>query len=278
MQSLKNYALKYAEKGFYVLPVERNDKRPMIEFADQPAMDSGKIDRFWTRHPTAQIAFRTVDFIVVDIDNHTDGANGMESFQNFKSEHPECFTPTLTQTTHSGGRQLFYRKPKDVEMTQVIGWLPGVDIKAHINNYAVVAPSMGAKGHYHWDNSLPIAECPPELFTAITRNQGVISHNFDYKRTGDDFEPLSDSDKQFGSHSKTAELFEQIVNGLGETGGRNMALASFVGGLLFRNVDSKVVYELSMQANEKTAKPLDSKEFDRTFDSMVKKEMRRRNA
>ena len=89
---------------------------------------------------------------------------------------------------------------------------------------------------------------------------------------------MSDSDKQFGSHSKTAELFEQIVNGLGETGGRNMALASFVGGLLFRNVDSKVVYELSMQANEKTAKPLDSKEFDRTFDSMVKKEMRRRNA
>lgn len=71
-------------------------------------------------------------------------------------------------------------------------------------------------------------------------------------------------------------MFEQVVNGLGETGGRNNALAAFVGGLLFRDVSVDAVLALAKQANDNTPKSLDGKEFDRTFESMVKKEIRRR--
>jgi len=273
VKSLINYAKAYAAKGFYVLPVAVQDKRPLIEFAGRPAIAADRIQRIWQRHPNAQIAFRTVDFLVVDIDNHTDGANGIANFEKYKNEYPEQFPPTLSQTTHSGGKQLFYRKPKDLEMTQSIGWLPGVDIKAHPNNYAVVAPSVGAKGVYKWDNKLPMTEAPQELIDAILSGQRAPATNYEHG----DYKGLTMEQMKLGQHSKTAELFEQIINGLGETGGRNMALASFVGGLLFRNVDAKVAYELSMQANDNTSRPLDAKEFDRTFDSMVKKEMRRRN-
>jgi Primase C terminal 1 (PriCT-1). len=73
-------------------------------------------------------------------------------------------------------------------------------------------------------------------------------------------------------------LFESIVNGLGETGGRNNALASFVGGLLFRNVEVETAYQLARQANSNTSKALPDKEFNRTFESMVQKEIRRREA
>lgn len=33
----------------------------------------------------------------------------------------------------------------------MIGFLPGVDIKAHENNYVLVAPSATNKGQYEWD-------------------------------------------------------------------------------------------------------------------------------
>lgn len=56
-------------------------------------------------------------------------------------------------------------------------------------------------------------------------------------------------------------MFEQIIQGLGETGGRNNTLASFIGGLLFRNVDVKIVYELAKLTNQNTPKALNNKEF-----------------
>ncbi|WP_333603952.1 bifunctional DNA primase/polymerase [Lactobacillus acetotolerans] len=271
MQTLVNYALKYAEKGFYVLPIAAGDKRPLIEFADQPAMDAEKIERAWRRHPNAGIALRTVDFFVIDVDEHTDGADGKTAFREYAKAHRDLFPDTLKQTTGHGGWQFFYKKPPDCDMTQSIGWLPGVDVKAHINNYVVVAPSNG----YKWRSSVPMAVAPPGLIKVIT-SKPKPQRDSPHEVPTFEQPTLSDAERKFG-HSKTAELFEQIVNGLGETGGRNMALAAFIGGLLFRNVNVKAVYQLATEANEHTARPLDDREFDRTFDSMVKKEMRRRN-
>lgn len=270
MQTLENYALAYARKGFYVLPIAPMEKQPLMEFADQPAMDAAKIKRAWKRHPNADIAFRTVDFFVIDIDEHKDGADGKSEFKRLVSQHPDWFPDTLKQTTAHGGWQLFYKKPAGVEMTQAIGWLPGVDVKAHVNNYVLVAPSHG----YKWANKLAIAEAPAALVKAVRSK--IDKHGKTSAGTMYSQPTLTESERQQGSHSKTAELFEQITNGLGETGGRNMALAAFVGGLLFRNVNPQVVYELAQQANENTAKSLDAREFDRTFESMLKKERRRR--
>lgn len=260
MDNLINYAVAYAEKGFYVLPMHR--KKPMIEFADRPAMTADEIKRFWTTHPQAQIALRTVHHFVVDIDQHDDGADGFLSFNTF--EHPEYFEDTLSQTTAGGGMQIFYLKPDGVEIPQIIGWLPGVDIKAHTNNYTMVAPSRTEKGQYKWDCKHSIVEASDGLIAELTKQ----------KFTESKYQPeaLSAPVKK----SATAELFEQVVNGLGETGGRNNALAAFVGGLLFRDVSVDAVLALAKQANDNTPKSLDGKEFARTFESMVKKEIRRR--
>lgn len=76
--------------------------------------------------------------------------------------------------------------------------------------------------------------------------------------------------------SKTAKLFEQVVFGLGDKGGRNNALASFIGGLLMRGVDVDAVYLLAKIANHYTSDSLPMDEVDRTFESMVRKEMDRR--
>jgi len=259
MKNLVNYALAYARAGFSVLPMVA--KQPMIKFADQPPMTLEQIKRFWQIHPYAQIAMRTTNFFVIDIDEHDGGADGFKSFREF--DHPEWFRDTLSQSTAGGGRQLFYLKRDDAEVQQNIGWLPGVDVKAHINNYVMVAPSERGDKRYKWDNNLPIVTASPELVAAINQRPEVDAENFSI---------------DYGVKSATAELFETITNGLGVTGGRNNALASFAGGLLFRGVDPKSVLDLARIANARTPDQLTDGEVVRTVESMVKKEIRRRGA
>lgn len=259
MQNLVNYAVTYAKNGFSVLPML--NKKPLIKFADQPALTVEEVKRIWQKYPYANIALRTTNFFVVDIDRHDGNANGFESIKKFN--HDDFFRKTLMQSTAGGGQQMFYLKRDDISIQQNIGWLPGVDIKAHDNNYVVVAPSQIGDRNYKWINQNPIATASIELVQAINEKSKTTTYT-------------PDQLKFDGAKNATTELFEQIVNGLGETGGRNNALAAFVGGLLFRNVDVKETYQLAILANQNTADRLSDAEVNRTFQSMLKKEKRRR--
>lgn len=260
MKNLVNYAVAYAHKGLSVLPML--NKKPLIKFADRPALNETEIRSLWKKYPFAQIAIRTTDFFVIDIDTaDAHGNDGFKSIDEF--EHKDLLIPTLEQKTASGGRQMIYFKRKDIDVSQNIGWLPGVDVKAHVNNYIVIAPSEHRGKKYEWLNQNPIVTPSRELIELINQRATGTSHYVG---------------KQTYSAEKTAtsELFEEIVNGLGETGGRNNALASFIGGLLFRNVEVETAYELGKLANNNTPKSLPPKEFERTFKSMVNKELKRR--
>lgn len=253
-------ALRYAKLGLSIIPVSR-DKTPLIEFADREPLTEDELKEIWKQNPTANIAMKCDKFVVVDVDIHGE-VNGYESIKPLLDE--SWWIPTLSQTTASGGKQYIFLKRDDMTVTQRIGFLKGVDIKAHENNYVVIPPSVTRKGQYKWDNQLPIATAPKELIREIMKNRETF--------TSSNFTGFTSA----GS-SKTAKLFETIVNGLGDNGGRNDALAKFVGGLFLRNVDFEVVYQLAKQANYATPDPLDDKEFERTFESMFRKEMRRRN-
>lgn len=253
-------ALRYAKLGLSIIPVSR-DKTPLIEFADREPLTEDELKEIWKQNPTANIAMKCDKFVVVDVDVHND-INGYESIQPLLDE--EWWKPTLSQTTASGGKQYFFLKREDMAVTQRIGFLKGVDIKAHENNYVVIPPSVTRKGQYKWDNQLPISTAPKELIREIMKNR-------------DSFTRYDFSGFTSAGSSKTAKLFETIIYGLGDNGGRNDALAKFIGGLFLRNVEFDVVYQLAKQANLATSEPLDDKEFERTFESMFRKEMRRRN-
>ena len=59
-------AIEYANKGFSVLPMD--GKQPLIKFANQPPLTVKQIKNYWSKWPEANIALRTVDFFVLDID------------------------------------------------------------------------------------------------------------------------------------------------------------------------------------------------------------------
>lgn len=259
MENIVNYAVAYAKAGLSVLPM--HNKKPLIKFADCDPLTVEEIKKIWQKYPFANIAIRTDKFFVVDIDRHEGGSDGFKAFE----ENAELFKPTLEQKTAGGGKQLFYLKRDENEVRQNIGWKPGIDIKAHRNNYVVVAPSVNSSGnHYEWLNKKPMVQADKQLVRSI--NKGTAS------ATGIDFAPYS------GIKTKTTVLFETIMNGFGDNGGRNNNLTHFIGGLLFRNVDPKVAYNLATIANDNTADPLPVRELDTTFKSVLNKEIRRRGA
>jgi len=69
MPSMKEYALKYHKLGFSVIPINPRNKMPLIDFANK-TMSADEIESFWNGYPNANIAVRTTNFFVIDIDKH----------------------------------------------------------------------------------------------------------------------------------------------------------------------------------------------------------------
>lgn len=259
-----DYALHYQKLGFSVIPISPVSKKPIVKFMDK-TFSENQLRAMWRDNPSANIALRTDSFFVIDIDIHK--SDGFESFENWEAS--KLIPKTLQAKTAGGGRHIFLKKRDDITLNQHISFLPGVDLKANPNNYVLVAPSFNSNGSYEWDkeNSTSdgsMTEAPRELVEALKELQ-------DY----DDMPDFS-SYKTNGGSSKTTKIFEQIVYGLGDEGGRNNALAKFVGGLLVRNVSIDATYELARLANNNTQNPLDNKEFETTFKSIYEKDMRRK--
>jgi hypothetical protein len=267
---MKKAALAYQKKGFSVIPISPSNKQPMIKFADKPAMTAQEIEDFWNQYPDSNIAVRTDKFFVIDVDLHGKH-NGYDSLANW--EHLNLITPTLQAKTASGGKHIFYFKHPDISMTQMIGFLPGVDVKAHPNNYVLVAPSKTPNGEYAWD-----LEKSKVGWTMVTASRAlVMAIKQEYLKKNNRSE-LDDIYYQIrngaGKRNRTTEVFEMIVKGFGEEGSRNDTAAKFAGTLLARSVDPNCVLELAQIANNNSADPLSDRELSRTVDSMIQKHMR----
>lgn len=271
-ETKRQWAKYYASKGFSVLAMV--GKTPLYAFADWPTLTPDEADTVWQvgelKKQDTNVALRTVDFFVIDADRgHKDGVDGVKNLLDYADKHPSWFArDTLTQRTAGGGLQLFFKKPEGVEMTQVIGWLPGVDIKANVNNYVMVPPSDIKGVKYEWVNHEPMREPDKGLLRAIMSQQAPKA-------------PVSLSiPEKYRNKSKsnTAKLFEQIVQGFGDQGGRNDSAAHFVAGLLARDVDIDSIVELANLANQHTPDPLGDKELRNTINSMIKKHERGLNS
>ena len=84
--------------------------------------------------------------------------------------------------------------------------------------------------------------------------------------------------RQSGNKTITMRVLDTLLNGFGDEGGRNVAVTKFVGLLLSKcvNADVATAYELTTIANRVTDNPLPVEELARTFESIVKAEIRKR--
>ncbi|WP_404803389.1 primase alpha helix C-terminal domain-containing protein [Mammaliicoccus sciuri] len=74
----------------------------------------------------------------------------------------------------------------------------------------------------------------------------------------------------------TGDKWKEILAPKGEHEGRNNDLTKIVGSMLRRYVDAELTYHLAMLWNESNIVPLDEKEFNTTFKSILRKELQRR--
>ncbi|MBW7798920.1 primase alpha helix C-terminal domain-containing protein [Streptococcus thermophilus] len=84
--------------------------------------------------------------------------------------------------------------------------------------------------------------------------------------------------RQSGNKTITMRVIDTLLHGFGDEGGRNVAVTRFVGLLLSKRVNADVAtaYELTTIANSVTNNPLPVEELARTFESIVKAEIRKR--
>ena len=187
------YLLK---KNIQVIPLNQY-KKPSVTFADIDVTDDFIEYHSNFYHQTHVLGVLTRGVWCIDIDvDHAKGENGFESLKMipFYDEIVANAQNTLVQTTPSGGRHIIFKKRDDVEYGQKIDYLPSVDIKAHDNNYFVLANSQTRKGIYK-HNKKDVTEYNGEFENRIFSKRGnytqqvlepysmkqVLSdHNFDH--------------------------------------------------------------------------------------------------
>lgn len=249
-------ALKYAQLGYSVLPM--NGKHPFIKFANHPPLTVAQINYYWHKYPNANIALRTIDFFVVDVDTkEAHGKDGMKSIQQLPKN---VILPTKSQMTASGGVQLFYKKHKSSEVKQVIGLLPGVDIKAHPNNYVLVSPSTTKHGEYKWINEQAPMEQPSDLLLKMIANyhrQHSQTNNFK---------------GQVKRKRWTGTVLDNLIQGATE-GQRNDHLTRLCGQLIYSGAESQTIWTLLNYANQFNSPPLGKREVGKIVASILKEEL-----
>lgn len=151
---MKDFALRYAEMGFAVLPLKPKSKVPITKNGFKDATtDPQIISSWWGKTPEANIAIATGSksggLVVIDLDRDKEkGIDGYETLKNWQEEH-STLPETWTSITGRGGYHLFY-KDSAINKSR-INIYEGIDIRAE-NGYVVVPPSIHENGNqYEWE-------------------------------------------------------------------------------------------------------------------------------
>jgi hypothetical protein len=144
-------ALRYAEIGYRVFPCIPGTKHPITAHGFHDAVtDAAQIERWWSRHPRANVGIAAEGMLVVDIDG---AANPWPGDPDRAADLAGAGAVALTPR---GGRHYLFRRPASK------GWkcstsrlAPGVDVRTD-GGYIVAAPSEIEEGPYRWGEGLDL--------------------------------------------------------------------------------------------------------------------------
>lgn len=144
-----NTALKYAKKGWCLLPVGYKTKVPKLtNWTFEASNDPQKIKE-WFDGKTANIGVATgkkSGFWVLDVD----GQEGIQEYFNLVMESGEDAPNTICQKTGGGGYQYFFEYDERISKNSVRK-LPHIDIRAD-GGQVLVPPSIHPNGTaYKWE-------------------------------------------------------------------------------------------------------------------------------
>jgi hypothetical protein len=165
-QSPLAFAFKYAQNGLPVMLAQPNTKNCYA--GDKVALatlDPLAIQAAFNKYPDANVAVvpgLKAGVIVLDVDVEN-GKPGIQVLGLLESDYGQ--TDTLTCSTPSGGRHLYFKHPGGkIQLREI---MPGVELYAEAKLMA--PPSVVAGKPYQWvDESKPVAECPAWLSQVLS--------------------------------------------------------------------------------------------------------------
>jgi hypothetical protein len=243
--------------GYRVFPSNQR-KKPCVKDPFGKSTNEEERIRFLFRNfPKAMTAIPTGPIngiTVVDLDVKG-GANGIASLRGLIDNLP----PTMVVRTPSGGVHLYFRTGSEAIPSSVGKLGPGIDIRGSGSN-AIAFGSMAETGEYRWDHSVsgftwrpaPMPTNLKELiYAAVSSGRTQPNSGHRYSDVGN-------------------RLNDPIVKGH-----RNDEFASRIGYLL-KIYSPQEVYDLAHHMNKTlTTEPLDRKEVDSVFCSILKRELRK---
>lgn len=260
---MKEYALKYAELGYSILPLQENGKAPMTTDKFSSGFKTATKDKqlildHWEKYPNSNIGLKiNKNLLILDIDVHD--VNGFDSLETLVAHFGEL-PDTFTVTTPTGGRHYYFQLPDGVVVDRQINLFKGIDILT--NGYVVAVPSCTDKGKYKVlsGSITQLATCPAWLLDA-------------FKTHKEQERVMNNVQQSFNNQGKkyTGLFLDELVKGA-EPGGRNEWIMRMTSKMLAVGADLETIYSLLLVANEHfLSEPLPLQEINATFKSRVKK-------
>ena len=243
-------ALRYAARGWSVVPVERGGKRPIVPWLklQRRRATGAEIEAWYAQRPEANVGIVTgavSGLVVLDVDAQRGGPASLEAWACAYGPLPV----TVEALTGGGGRHLYFRHPGEAT-TNRVGLAAGIDLRGD-GGCVVAPPSLHASGrHYAWTKG----RSPDEAHIA----------------------PLPDwlrrlGHPQGGHPGHPLAYWQQLVHAGVDEGARNSTLASLAGHLLWHGVDAQVVLELLFAWNRVRCRPpLPDREVGSVVSSIVR--------
>jgi len=190
---LLNEALKYFEKGYNIIPVNKN-KKPLVSWEkwQKEKQTKEQIEQWWEKYPSANIAVITgkiSNLLVIDTDTQ-------EATQKIQELIPESLLVPC-QKTPRGGMHFFFTYMDGFSSKPNL--LNGIDIKTN-GGLITVAPSVSKRGKWQWLDGLSIFETePPAIPEELTcfLKQGWFKKEKEKERTKE-----KEKEKKIGTNTK----------------------------------------------------------------------------
>jgi hypothetical protein len=169
-----NAALWAVRQGWKIVPAlvrrdSNGDKDPRfpIRWGTGSTTDEAMVKQWWVDFPDATVAILTKanNLIIVDLDCHGDGQDGVAEWCELVGKHAQGeFPATLEVKTPSGGRHLYFRNTDQRLKNSASKLANGVDIRgAGSKSGGLVFFGARYDGEYEIDVDLPVADLPQWL-------------------------------------------------------------------------------------------------------------------
>lgn len=174
-------ALSLAARGWFVLPVDAVEKRPLGQLVQNghhgATTDAETIRGWWAARPDARpaIALEQSGLVALDVEGPAKTPDGATSVRALADD----LIATTAQPTPSGGAHLLYRRTDEAQARRLIRWKPGIDLlgKGYVLAYGQLAGEP--------------APLPPLLRQAFTARPSEKRSESAGEAEDHDFEPAS---------------------------------------------------------------------------------------